>query len=43
MKEPKTATVFAVCMAWDAFRACLGMPLRNNTRREIVLWIEGMR
>lgn len=31
--------VFAVCMAWDAFRLCIGMKPKNFTADEVVRWI----
>ena len=29
-----------VCMAWDAFRLCLGVPLRNHSPAEVVSFVE---
>jgi hypothetical protein len=31
--------VFAICMAWDAFRIALGGEPRHFTLREVIAWL----
>lgn len=34
---------FAVCIAFDAFRICLGQEPKNFTLEEIIRWMRTMR
>lgn len=40
---PSRDRQFAVTVAMDAFRLCIGLPPRNHQQREVVRWMEAMR